>query len=286
MCLYQQLSYLKRFFLQSRKILVSFPYDEHRSNMHGYRLFHRIDIRNQIQHFVGIAPLVVIPCDKLHEVVIEADAGARIKDGRSCVRDEVGGYDSVFGVADDALELFGFGSSLHSRFDFVVGSAFLKHAGEVYNRNVSSRYAERHAGKLAVQLRDNLADRFRSACGRRNDVERSAPAASPVFLRRTVNRLLGRRRGVYRRHQAFLDAELVVDNLRQRSQAVRRAGGVGTLTINRTNIQFLVFFRHRYHNRSDNRCRIPDKNIILRNKSPEPILTLLLLNFRVWEIRY
>ena len=80
-------------------------------------LFHRIDIRNQIQHFVGIAPLVVIPCDKLHEVVIEADAGARIKDGRSCVRDEVGGYDSVFGVADDALELFGFGSSLHSRFD-------------------------------------------------------------------------------------------------------------------------------------------------------------------------
>ena len=55
----------------------------------------------------------------------------------------------------------------------------------------------------------------------------AAAAASPVLLGRAVDRLLGRRRGVHRGHQAFDDAEVVVDHLGQRRKAVGRARCVG-----------------------------------------------------------
>ena len=249
------------------------------------KLFHRIDIRNQIQHFVRITPLVIVPRNQLHEVARKRDTRRCIEDGRMSVAEDVAGNDSVFRIGHNAFQ-FAFAGFLDSRANLIIGRFFLKSASEVNNRAVKRRNTHRHTRQLAVQFRNNLADRFCSARGRRNDVAGSSTSASPVLLGRTVNRLLGRRCRMNRRHKAFNETKVIVDNFRQRSQAVRRAGCVGTLTINRTNIQFLVFFRHRYHNRSDNRCRIPDKNIILRNKSPEPILTLLLLNFRVWEIRY
>ena len=37
-------------------------------------VIHRIHIVDQIQHLVGIAPLVVIPGNELHEPVIQHDA--------------------------------------------------------------------------------------------------------------------------------------------------------------------------------------------------------------------
>ena len=48
-----------------------------------------------------------------------------------------------------------------------------------------------------------------------------------VLLGRTVDGLLRRRGGVDRRHEAALDAEGVVEDLRDGREAVRRAGGVG-----------------------------------------------------------
>merc|ERR1719181_1768338 len=54
----------------------------------------------------------------------------------------------------------------------------------------------------------------------------AAPAA-PVLLGGAVHRLLGGRDGVDRRHEAVLDAVVVVDDLGERREAVRRARRVG-----------------------------------------------------------
>src|SRR5699024_2741262 len=80
---------------------------------------------------------------------------------------------------------------------------------------------------LAVQLGVNLAYRLSSASGGRDDVAGSRTAAAPVLLRRTVNSLLGAGGGVYGGHQALGDAERLVQNLSDRSQAVGGAGSVG-----------------------------------------------------------
>merc|ERR1711871_1149145 len=61
------------------------------------------DVHGELAEAVGVAPLVVVPGDELEELVREADARARVEDGRARVALEVGGDDLVLGVADDAL---------------------------------------------------------------------------------------------------------------------------------------------------------------------------------------
>src|SRR5699024_8619080 len=84
-----------------------------------------------------------------------------------------------------------------------------------------------HAGQLAVQLGDNLADSLGGAGGGGDDVAGSSTAAAPILQRGTVNGLLGGGGGVHGGHQAFGDAELVVQDLGDGGQAVGGAGGVG-----------------------------------------------------------
>ena len=45
---------------------------------------------DEINELIGITPLVIIPCYQLYEVIIEHDAGIRIKDGRSLIMIEIG----------------------------------------------------------------------------------------------------------------------------------------------------------------------------------------------------
>ena len=59
----------------------------------------------QVDHPVGVAPLVVIPGDNLDEAGGKSDASTRVKDGRARVRGEITGHDFVLSVAEDALEL-------------------------------------------------------------------------------------------------------------------------------------------------------------------------------------
>ena len=54
-------------------------------NSKGLRLsflIHRVHVGHQIQDFVGVAPLVIIPGDELYEVVIQHDAGGLVEDAR------------------------------------------------------------------------------------------------------------------------------------------------------------------------------------------------------------
>ena len=178
------------------------------------------------ENLVGVAPLVVVPGNQLDKLVGQRNAGLGIKDGSMAVMDEIGRNHVVLGVAQDAFQL-ALGSGLHCGADLLVGSGLLQVDGQVNNGNVQGGYTESHAGQLAVQLGDNLANRLGSAGGGRNDVAGSSPSASPVLLGRTVNGLLGAGGGVNSGHQAVNNAELVVDNLGQRSQAVGGAGGVG-----------------------------------------------------------
>ena len=53
---------------------------------------HRGHIANQLHHLVGIAALIVVPGDDLHEGVGQSDAGIRIEDRGAGIAQEVGGH--------------------------------------------------------------------------------------------------------------------------------------------------------------------------------------------------
>ena len=107
-------------------------------------------VADQFEHFVGVAPFVVVPRNELDKVFVEHDAGVGIEDGGVAVADEVGRNDWVFGVAEYAFE-FIFGGEFHSGLDFIVGGGSFKTAGEVHDGNVQRGHAEGHAGKFALQ---------------------------------------------------------------------------------------------------------------------------------------
>ena len=135
------------------------------------------------------------------------------------VADEVGGDDLVLGVAEDALELV-LRRLLDGRLDVVVLGRLGQAHGQIDDRHVGGGHAERHAGKLAVQLGDDLADSLGSASRRRDDVGGGRAASAPVLARRTVDGLLRGRVRVHGGHETLDNAELVVDDLGKRRQAV------------------------------------------------------------------
>ena len=71
-----------------RQIEVGRAHIKSESGMNHSRLLScdellRVDlrhVRNEVEHFVGITPLVVIPGDELDEVVVQADAGPGVED--------------------------------------------------------------------------------------------------------------------------------------------------------------------------------------------------------------
>ena len=125
-----------------------------------------------------------------------------------------------------ALE-FALGSLLHGCADLLIGSGFLKFAGEVNEGDVAGRNTQGHAGEFAIELRENLTHGLCSTGGGRNDVLQDAAAAAPILLGRAVNGLLGSGCSVNGGHEAALYTEAVVQDLGKRSKAVGGAGSVG-----------------------------------------------------------
>ena len=83
-------------------------------------LIHRIHIRNQVQNFVTVSPLVVIPAHELDKLIVEGDTGFLVEDGGAGIADEVGGYDSLVGESQDALHrAFGGGKPVVFRINYV-----------------------------------------------------------------------------------------------------------------------------------------------------------------------
>merc|ERR1719171_2529106 len=111
--------------------------------------------------------------------------------------------------------------------DVVVGRRRVELDREVDDGDVGGGHAEGHARELALDVGDDLGDGLGGARGGRDDVARRAAAAAPVLVGGRVDDLLGRRHGVDRRHEALLDAELVVDGLDHGREAVGRARRAG-----------------------------------------------------------
>ncbi len=94
------------------------------------------------------------------------------------VADEVGGDDVVLGVAEDALE-GALGRCLDLGLDLVVLGGLAEAARQVDDGHVGSGDAERHAGQLAVEGRDDLAHGLGGSGGGGDDVLGSAAAITP-----------------------------------------------------------------------------------------------------------
>merc|ERR1740117_1828297 len=177
---------------------------------------------DQVDEAGGVAPLVVVPRHELDEGRGEHDARAGVEGGRVGGADEVRRDDGVLGVADDAL-----GVRLRRELDLgadrLVGGLLLELDDEVDDRHVDGRHAEGHAGQLARHDGVRLGDGLGGTGRRRDDVDAGGAARAPVALHRAVNGQLRGGRGVDGGHQALLDAELLVDDLDKRGQAVGRA---------------------------------------------------------------
>ena len=202
------------------------------------------DDAGHFANLVAVAPFVIIPGANLHEGRVELDASLDVEDGSVGVVAEVGGDNGFVGVAEDALE-FAFGSFLHRGADRFVGRRLFEFGGQVNEGNIGSRNAERHAGELAVEHRENLAHSLCSTRGGRDDVFEDAAATAPVLLGRAVNGLLRSGCCVDGGHETALDAELVVQDLGNRSEAVRGAGSVGDDVLARIGLVVYAIDEHR-----------------------------------------
>ena len=97
---------------------------------------------------------------------------------------------------------------------------------EIGERPRRDRGPDRNPVELALQVREHEPDRLRRARRGRHEVDRRRPCAPQVLVGRVLQVLVLRVR-VDRRHEAGLDLREVVQDLRERRHAVRRAGGVG-----------------------------------------------------------
>lgn len=116
---------------------------------------------------------------------------------------------------------------LDSGLDLIVRSTLLDADGQVDNGDVGGRDTHGHAGELAVEVGDDLADGLGGTSAAGNDVLSSGTATSPVLVGRTIDGLLCGSVGVDSSHETLNDGELVVDDLGKGSKAVGRARGVG-----------------------------------------------------------
>jgi hypothetical protein len=175
-------------------------------------------------------------------VTHQRDTGLRVEDGRGRVSVHVGGDDIVLSVGEDASEGTGSGL-LDGGLDVLVGGGLLEADSQVHNGDVLGGHTHGHTGELAVKLGDDLADSLwnskhqcsmmrvsthlggTGAAG--DDVGSSGTSSTPVLGGGTVDGLLGGGVRVNGGHETLNDAELVVQDLGEGSQAVGGARSVG-----------------------------------------------------------
>ena len=192
----------------------------------GVTVIDLIHVLDELKHLVGVADLVIVPADDLDKGIRQGDAGGGVENGGTGVAEEVGGNDGLVGVAEDALQL-ALAGLLHGNADLIVGGGLLEVDGQVNDGNVQRRNAHGHTGQLAVELGNDLADRTGCAGGAGDDVRGSRAAAAPILERGTVHRLLCGGDRVDGRHQAVLDAEVLMQDLGNGGEAVGGAARVG-----------------------------------------------------------
>ena len=172
---------------------------------------------------VGVAPLVVVPGDDLHERALHDRGQQAVDDRRVRVADDVRGDDRVLGVLQDPGE-GALGGGGERGVDLLDARRLAGDEREVDDGAGRDRGANGEAVQLAVELGQHEADGLGGTGRRRHEVDRGRARTAQVLVRAVLEVLVGGV-GVDRRHQAVLDADRFVDDLRERREAVRRAGG-------------------------------------------------------------
>jgi len=144
-----------------------------------------------------------------------------VRVGNEVLRDDL-----VARVGENALEGT-FACALNGLADLLISGRSLELCGQVDDGNVSRGNAEAHAGHLALERGDDLADSLGSAGGGGDDVVVDRTARAPVAAAAPVDRFLLGGGGVDGGHERALNAERIVDDLGERGEAVGGAGGVG-----------------------------------------------------------
>lgn len=111
----------------------------------------------KIQHTARVAPFVVVPGDKLDEVIVESNASLHIEDGRVRVTNQIGGDNLILSVRKNTYDLVSamcaegcrvieertlerrLGGLLEDLLDFVVAGRLVKDAGEIHDGDVGCR---------------------------------------------------------------------------------------------------------------------------------------------------
>ena len=183
-------------------------------------------MENEVNDAARVAPLVVVPGDELAELVVERDTGLGVEDGRARVVEEVTRHELLISVAHDALEGT-LGSLLDDLADLSVGGGVLELEGHVDDGDVGGGDTEGHASELALDSGPDLTDGGGSTSGRGDEVGSRSAALTPALLGRAVDDELSGGVRVDSGHEALLNAEGLVDDLDERSEAVGSARGVG-----------------------------------------------------------
>ena len=182
----------------------------------------------EIDESVGVSPLVIVPGDDLNEFWRKLDTGFGVEDGGEWAGNEVLRDDLLVGVTENALE-FTLGSSLHLLADLIVGGVLLQSNGEINDGDVGGWDSEGHTSEFSIELWDNLTNSLGGTSGGWDNVGTSSSTGSPVFtsLGWSIDGELVHGDGVDSGHETLLNAEVVVENLGDWSEAVGGAGSVG-----------------------------------------------------------
>jgi len=172
---------------------------------------HKLD---QLNAAGTIAIFVVVPGNKLDEIVRKSDASLRWRNG-----------DHPKSRSRQHHPL----CSLHRMPFNSPSEAFLIAALDLIIRgglDIGSRDTEGHSSELAIQLGDDLADSLGSTCGRGNDIGTCTTSTSPVLVQRTVDGLLSGRGSMNSGHQSLSDSKVIVNNL---GEGCKTIGGAGII---------------------------------------------------------
>ena len=154
-------------------------------------------------------------------------------------------------------------SAAASRYAALISSTVRSSRSEMIVRSTiepvgtGTRYEE--PLELAVELGHHVPDGLGGTGRRGNDVDGCGTGATQVAVRAVLQVLISRVR-VCCHHEAALDAELVVEHLRERGEAVRGARGVGDDAVVR---RVVGLFVHAHDERAvDVRSRSGDDDLL------------------------
>mmetsp|Transcript_11270 Transcript_11270/g.26723 ORF Transcript_11270/g.26723 Transcript_11270/m.26723 type:complete len:421 (-) Transcript_11270:32-1294(-) len=183
------------------------------------------DNLGEVHHALRVAPLVVVPGHDLDHVVTHDHREGSVDGGGDVGAAEVDADEGLLLNREDALE--GALRGLLEGIVHLLGEGLLLGLDdEVHDRDVGGRHAEGNAVKLALELGENESDSLGSASGGGHDGEGSSAGAAEIAVG-GIQQALVTSIGVGGGHGALHNAELLVEDLNERREAVGGAGRVG-----------------------------------------------------------